>query len=279
MLEYINIYGDTLNNFSLKVESNLGILGQRDSGKEEIIFYTLLLKKPKKGKILLNGNEIKEDNVNGIRWKEISAVFYNPYSMFNPIYNIASHFAEIVMSHDIGDYNFAVDIAKEFIKILGLDSSVLEKFSYQLTPLEAKKVSLALATFLEPKYVLIDDIEFGINDNGRAVVINSIIDLESILSSKFIVLDNDPAVISRVSDEFVVLYKGKIIERGSNVSEVYHPYTLDLLRGEISINYLGIGCPYSDNCRYSSLKCKEKEPEEIKVGNNYVKCLLYSWLK
>lgn len=279
MLEYLSIYGDVLSDFSLKVESNLGILGQRDSGKEEIIFYTLLLKNPKKGKILLDGNEIKYDNVNNIRWKEISTVFYNPYSMFNPIYNIASHFAEIVVSHGMGDYNFAVDIAKEFIKILGLDSSVLEKFSYQLTPLDAKKISLALATFLEPKYVLIDDIEFGINDNGRAIIINSIIDLESILSSKFIVLDNDPAVISRVSDEFVVLYKGKMIERGIDMNEVYHPYTLDLIRGEISINRLGKGCPYSENCRYSSLKCKEKEPEDTKVGNNSVRCWLYSWLK
>lgn len=279
MLEYVNVYGDILNDFSLRVESNLGILGQRDSGKEEIIFYTLLLKKPKKGKILLDGKEIREDNINDIRWKEISAVFYDPYSMFSPIYNIASHFAEIAISHDIGDYGFAVDIAKEFIKILGLDSSILEKFSYQLTPLEAKKVSLALAIFLEPKYVLIDDIEFGISDLGRAVIINSIIDLQSIISTKFIVLDNDPAVISRVSDEFVVLYKGKIIEKGINLTEVYHPYTLDLLRGEISTNRLGKGCPYSENCRYSSLKCREKEPEEIKVGNNYVKCLLYSWLK
>ncbi|BDC18051.1 ATP-binding cassette domain-containing protein [Acidianus sp. HS-5] len=279
MLEYVSVYGDILNDFSSKVESNLGILGQRDSGKEEIIFYSLLLKKPKKGKILLDGNEIKEDNANNIRWKEISAVFYNPYSMFNPIYNIASHFAEIAVSHNIGNYSFSLDIAKEFIKILGLNSSILEKFSYQLTPLEAKKVSLALATFLEPKYVLIDDIEFGINDNGRAVIINSIIDLESILSSKFIVLDNDPAVISRISDEFVVLYRGKIVERGVNINEVYHPYTLDLIRGEISINHLGKGCPYSENCRYSSSKCKEKEPEETRVGNNNVKCLLYSWLK
>lgn len=284
MLKYDCITSEKLRCFDAEISDNthLGVLGQRDSGKEDLIYLTLRLKNKKSGSIILDGVDIfslSEEEMNTIRWAKISAVFYDPYSMFNPIYNVASHFAEIAISHNFGDFHFSEEIAKEYLKILGAKEELVYKHPLQLSPLEAKKISIALASFMEPKYIIVDDIEFGLNDNGRATIINSLIDLMQIVKSSFIILDNDPAVISRLADYVIVIYKGEKVEEGTDVLyDHYHPYTTDLISGNIKErNIIGNGCIYSENCAFSSYKCNNNKPEEVKVGNNKVKCFLYPW--
>ncbi|NON62750.1 ATP-binding cassette domain-containing protein [Acidianus sp. RZ1] len=275
MLEYQCSTTDKLNCFSTVVSSNLGILGQKDSGKEDIIYLALGISSLKKGKVLYDGEDIyslKEEDLNNIRWKKISAVFYNPYNSLNPLYKVSSNFEEIAISHGL-EKNASLEIAVEYLKILGEKKEILEKYPYDLSPLEAKRVSIALAMFTDPEYVMIDDIEYGLNDNGRALIVNSLIDLIESSRSKFVILDNDPSVISRLADEFIVLYMGNIVERGNDLREVYHPYTIDLIREELGINKLGIGCPYSANCRFVTPKCEKVRT--TKVGNNEVKCIIY----
>ncbi len=283
MLKYNCVTSEKLNCFSAEISNkSLGILGQKDSGKEDLIYLTLRLKNRKSGNIIFDDVDIfslSEEEMNAIRWAKISAVFYDPYSMFNPIYNVASHFAEISISHNFGDFHFSEDIAKEYLKILGAKEDLLYKYPTQLSPLEAKKVSIALASFMEPEYIIVDDIEFDLNDNGRATIVNSLIDLMQIIKSSFIIMDNDPAVISRLTDYTIVIYRGETVEEGSDIlHDPYHPYTVDLISGNIKErNIIGRGCIYSENCAYSSYKCKNNKPEKVKVGNGKVKCFLYPW--
>ncbi len=284
MLEYSCVTTDRLKCFSLKLPkgAKVGVLGQRDSGKEDVINVALGLKPLVSGDVVLDGQSLtslSDRELNNIRWTKVSAVFYDPYSLFNPIYDVASHFAEIVISHGLGDFHVAVELAKEFLRVVGGREELLYKYPLDLTPLEAKRVSIAMASFLEPDYILLDDIEYKLNDNGRALIVNSLIDLMGVINSGFLVLDNDPALLSRLSTYTVVVYKGEVVEEGEEVLlQPYHPYTMDLVNGNVGEKNLeGKGCRYSDNCRFSTVKCRESEPRMVKVGKSRVKCLMYPW--
>ncbi|WP_221288203.1 ATP-binding cassette domain-containing protein [Stygiolobus caldivivus] len=281
MLEYKCLtVGKKLSCFTATIRSHTGILGQRESGKEEIIKATFRLIKAD-GEVKLDGVNIlgmKDEEFRKILWTKISWVPYDVMQLFNPIYDVASHFVEIFISHGLGNSDYALDVAREFLKILGLNpEEVLKSYVFQLSPLKLKKTALALALFTEPEHVLVDDIEYGISEIDQIQVVNSIIDVMSTTSSIFLISDNDPAVLSRVADHFIVLYRGEILEEGDNVLvDPLHPYTIDVLRGYVAPEgYLSDGCVYANSCYYSSVKCMLKKPEMIKIGNRVVKCHLY----
>ncbi|AEB94958.1 ATP-binding cassette domain-containing protein [Metallosphaera cuprina] len=280
MLEYKCVsVPNSLKCFNLSIDKgSIGILGERDSGKESVIPITLGLIRNVTGEILLDGVDMikSRDLLFTIRWTKISAVFYDPRTMFDPLYSIGSHFAEIVISHGIGDYEYGIETGLEYMKILGLERDLLDKLPHQLTPIQLKKASIALATFLEPSYVIVDDIEFGLGDIGRAAVMNSLIDLMNSVSSSFIFLENNPGILSRLTDNVIVLYKGEIVEEGKNVLlNPLHPYTIDLIRGDVPDEKIeGKGCPYSTHCRYSTSKCEQEVPW-IERGSRRVRCLAH----
>ncbi|QIW24613.1 ATP-binding cassette domain-containing protein [Sulfolobus sp. S-194] len=279
MLKYecLSVKGK-LNCFSLEIKEDTGILGQRDSGKEEIINVTFKLTKDFSGRILLDDIDITRYNEE-IYWTKISVIFYDPMKLFNPIYDIASHFIELGISHGIENEEAILETAEEILKILGMKKEVIFSYPNQLKPLELKKIALALASFLEPEYIFIDDIEYNLSTLEIELLINSILDLKETFNMKLIVFDNDPAVISRLVDYVVVLYRGEIVEEGYNVIEYpYHPYTIDLIRGELKEkNLIGKGCIYSGNCRFSTFNCKNITPKLVDLGGRKLKCLGFPW--
>ncbi|AWR96260.1 ABC transporter ATP-binding protein [Acidianus sulfidivorans JP7] len=271
MLEYKCLSVDgKLDCFNLSVDDDSGVLGERDSGKDLIISATFNLINYS-GEILLSGKKIDKNDF----WTKISAVLYNPLDMFNPIYDIASHFVEIAESHKVYSSDAAIEVAKDFLKTVGVPEDVLYSYPNKLDNLTLKKVAIVLASFLDPEYILIDDIEYGLSELGRNIVLNTLLDLKSFIRSKYLVFDNDPKVISMLASYVVVLYKGEIVEEGKEVIKYpMHPYTVDLISGFLSdenkVNKNG--CIYSLNCRFSSFKCKTVKPNYVKVGNRYVKC-------
>lgn len=263
--------------FSLEIKEDTGILGQRDSGKEEIINATFKLTSAT-GKILLNDVDILKDGEK-LYWEKLSVVFYDPMRLFNPIYDIASHFIEIGISHGLENEEYILETAKEFLKLLGTNDNILSNYPHQLNTLDLKKTAIALASFLEPEYIFIDDIEYNLSELEISLLLNSIIDLKDTLDSTLIIFDNDPAIISRLADYVVVMYKGEIVEEGYDVIEYpLHPYTIDLIQGNLKEkNLKGDGCIYSQNCRFSTSKCKSLKPNFSDLGRRRVKCLGFPW--
>ena len=282
MIQYECLTVKKLNCFTAIISSNTGVLGQRDSGKEEIIRATFRLVKAK-GKILLDGNDVlslDEESFRKILWTKISWVPYDSSQLFDPIYDIASHFIEIFASHNLGTSDYALDIAKDYLKILGLNpEEILKSYVTQLSPLKLKKTAIALATFTEPEHVFLDDIEYGLSELDQIQVVNSLIDLMSVTSSKFLILDNDPAVLSRLTDYVIVVYKGEVVEEGKDILlDPLHPYTIDVIKGQVRPDiFPSSGCVYSSSCRFNSMKCLIEKPKPVKVGNRVVRCHLYPW--
>lgn len=269
-----------LNCFNAKFEGDVGVLGQRDSGKEEIVKATFGLINAE-GKVLVDGVDItklKPEEFNGLLWTKMSLMTYDPKAMFNPIYDVASHFVEIVVSHGMGDSSFAIELAREALRAVGEKEEVLYYYPHQLSPLRLKRVALALAIFTEPEHVFIEDIEYGLSELNRIYLLNSIIDAISSYRSKLVVFDNDPAVISRLVDYVYVIYKGEVVEEGPDVlRSPMHPYTIDYLSGLVTEGEPGKGCVYSSTCRFATPKCSERKPNAFRYGGGVVWCNLYPW--
>lgn len=270
-MKYDCVTTSELNCFSLEVKEDTGILGQRDSGKEEVIRATFGLSEIKGGSILLHGKRIGKEDY----WTRISVILYDPMEMFNPIYDIASHFVEVAVSHKRYTPEQAIEVAKDLIKTFNESEEILYTYPRKLSMIKLKKISIILASFLQPEYILIDDIEYGLSEIGRGVILNMLIDLKSLFNTTYLVFDNDPAVISRLTSYVVVMYRGDKVEEGYDVIEYpTHPYTIDLISGFLKDRNEKAerGCIYSLNCRFSSLNCLEKKPEYKRVNNRWVRC-------
>jgi ABC-type dipeptide/oligopeptide/nickel transport system ATPase component len=266
--------------FTLRqMDGNVGILGEQNSNKEYIVKASMKQVKSW-GRLYLNGVDVlalKDEEFKSYLWVKISQIPSDPYVLFSELYDIRSHFVEIVRSHS-DQSHYAEDLALEYIKLLGLETSVLDKYSFQLNPVEAKKASIALASFLNPELIFVEDIGCGLNDTQVNVILNSLLDLESVVDSSFMILDNDPAVISRMADYVVVMLKGEVIEEGSEVlSYPLHPYTQAYLGGYLRPSPLGKGCKFSSSCPFSSAKCLQNPPY-VDLGGKKVKCNLYPWV-
>ena len=281
MIEYkcLTVRGK-LNCFTARVEGNVGVLGERYSGKEEIVKATFRLVKAE-GEVLIDGVDalkISNEELNRLLWTKVSLVTYDPKAMFNPIYDIASHFVEVSVSHGLGGSSCALELAKEALKVLGEKEEVLYMYPHQLSTFRLKRVAIALALFTEPEHVFVEDIEYGLSELERAYIVNSLIDAMSSYISKYVVFDNDPAVLSRLVDYVYVVYKGEVIEEGSEVlTRPMHPYTVDYLDGVVRDSEKGQGCIYSNACRFSSPKCREETPNTFRYPGGAVKCNLYPW--
>ncbi|WP_162204984.1 ABC transporter ATP-binding protein [Sulfuracidifex tepidarius] len=272
---------DKLECFSLRqIDGNVGILGEGNSNKEYLVKASMRLVNST-GHFYINGEDVlsvTSEEFKDYLWIKLSEIPSDPYTLFSELYDIKSHFVEIVMSHGLGDEHYAEELALEYVKLLGLETSVLDKYTFQLNPMEAKKVEIALASFLNPEVIFVEDIGCGLNDVQVNVILNSLLDMESVTDSSFVVLDNDPAVISRLADYTVVLYKGEIIEEGEEVlSFPLHPYTQAYLGGYLRPSLPGRGCKFSSSCPFSSFRCKEEIPKGANVGRSFVRCHLYPW--
>ncbi len=267
--------------FSIKqVKGNVGILGEQTSNKEYIVKASMKLI-PSIGHFYLNGEDVlytSEEVFKSYLWTRLSEVPSDPYGLFSELYDLRSHFSEIVLSHGLGDEHYADELAVEYVKLLGLETGVLEKYPFQLNPVDAKKVEIALAGFLNPEVIFVEDIGCGMGDVQVSVILNSLLDLGSVVRSSFVVLDNDPAVISRLADYVVVMYKGEVVEGGDDViSHPLHPYTQAYLGGYLRPSVPGSGCKFSSSCPFSSPVCKESSPKQVVIGRSTVKCNLYPW--
>ncbi len=267
--------------FSLRqTVGNVGILGEENSNKEYLAKASMRLISST-GHFYINGEDVlsvSPEEFKDYLWVKLSEIPSDPYLLFSELYDIKSHFVEIVISHGIGDKHYAEELALEYVKLLGLETSILDKYTFQLNPIDAKKVEIALASFLNPEVIFVEDIGSGLNDVQVNVILNSLLDMESVTGSSFVVLDNDPAVISRLADYVVVMYKGETIEEGEDVlSFPLHPYTQAYLGGYLRPSVAGRGCKFSMSCPFSSSKCKEERPKGTNVGSSFVRCNLYPW--
>lgn len=241
-LSYRTDKGDltAVNNVSFTIEragQSLAVVGESGCGKSSLALAMLQLLPNNvsefSGEIWLEGRNIKEmpesELRRQIRWKKIAWVPQTP--MFNPVYRIGKQLEELLRVHNVNVESYEKEIAR-LLSIVGLRSENARHYPHQLSGGMLQRAAIAMALALNPSLVLLDEPTSALDVSLQGGIINLLRDLREKFNLSYIFITHDIVLATKLCDLFVVIYGGRIVERGSAknvIGSPRHPYTKKLL--------------------------------------------------
>ncbi|PMP62014.1 MAG: peptide ABC transporter ATP-binding protein [Sulfurihydrogenibium sp.] len=276
-------YFTALSNVSFTVDkgSIVGLVGESGSGKSTIGKIILNLIKPDEGKVYLLDKDItnglsKEDR------KKLSIIFQDPRTSLNPRYKIKDILQEPLTVHGYPKSEREA-IVKKVIKDVGLEETFLDRYPHELSGGQRQRVAIARAIVLNPMLIVADEPTSALDVSLQLQIVNLIKSLRDEKGISFIFISHDLNVVGYLSDYIIVLYKGKVMEKGKKediVKNPIHPYTKLLLQSippdhpkhrktfipiKESINSPE-GCEFMDRCPMATQQCKQKPTYKVLDG-------------
>lgn len=293
--------------FSVRPGEILGVVGESGCGKS-VTAQCILRLNPENvgffesGSILYQGEDIvkkSEKEMRQIRGKEIGFVFQDPMTSLNPTMRIGKQIGEIISKKK----EFSKEqIKEEVIKVLGQVGITdperrLKQYPHELSGGMKQRVMIAMALIGKPKVIIADEPTTSLDVTIEAQILRLFKKLSRELNISIILITHDLGVIAKLCDRVIVMYGGKIMERG-NVDEIFfetaHPYTRGLLDSiatldtDKSTSLKPIdgtppdlfsppqGCPFAARCQYGMKICSRQMPEEKKLSKEHGSCC---WLQ
>ena len=230
--------------FSMNEGEVLGIVGESGSGKSVTAYSIMgLTAYPGKligGTIYFNGHQIEkmsEKEMRKIRGNEVSIIFQDPMTSLNPVYTIGNQITEVIRLHTGKSKKEAYDRAKELLELVGINEPTkrLKQYPHELSGGMRQRVMIAIALACEPKLLIADEPTTALDVTIQAQILELLKDLQVNQGCSIMLITHDLGVIAEMADEVVVMYAGKVIERGS-AKEIFHnplhPYTMGLQKSK-----------------------------------------------
>ncbi len=212
----------TLVDISLKIKSSLALVGESGSGKS-LTLKAILNLLPQNLKL---SSDIRSE-FDLVRGKSIAYVPQNPFTALSALTKIKKHFSD----------NY--DPQKLFNRV-GLDRSLLDRFSIELSGGQLQRVVLAIALSHSPKLLLLDEPTTALDSKTAQVIITLLKQLQQEMGFKMLFVTHNISQAKELCDEISVIKKGQIIESGSAafiIDSAQHRYTIDLI--EANFKYRG----------------------------------------
>jgi peptide/nickel transport system ATP-binding protein len=237
--------------------------------------------------------------IRALRGKDISLISQEPMAALSPVHTIAQQMVPVIQRHLLLTKKQATAHAVAILDRVGLPKPAqrLNGYAFEFSGGMRQRVCIAMALACNPKLVIADEPTTALDVTTQANIIDLLQELqaENVLSILFIT--HDLGVVAEIADEVVVLYLGKVVERGS-VDQIFadprHPYTRALLR---SVPRLGtgkdtrlaaiagmvpsplnrpVGCDFHPRCDYAIAGlCDRVEPVDVIVGKGHsARCVL-----
>ena len=240
------------------------------------------------------------EEMHKIRGQDITMIFQEPMTSLNPVFTIGYQLDEVSFLHkpelskeDVKAYSI------EMLKKVGI--SMPERFyaayPHELSGGMRQRVMIAMALAGNPKLIIADEPTTALDVTIQAQILELLKDLQVNQGCSIMLITHDLGVIAEMADEVVVMYAGKVIERGS-AKEIFHnplhPYTMGLQKSKPLITSdsnaplysipgqvpnpinLPNNCYFKNRCGKCTGKCSGEYPKEIKINDeHYVSCYLY----
>ena len=239
---------DAVKNISFNVKSgeSFGLVGESGCGKTSVAM-TLLQLQPEnsvitEGSIKVDGNEIiglSENELRKIRWDSISIVFQGAMNAWNPVIKVGEQIREAMREHNPeSSKKENIEKINELFKMVGLDESISDRFTHELSGGMKQRAVIALALSCDPKIVIADEPTTALDVVIQDQILNEIKKVQDLLGLSLIYISHDIAVIAEMTDKIAVMYAGSIVEIGPTKSvfeSPKHSYTRALLDSTPSI--------------------------------------------
>lgn len=270
---------------------SLGIVGESGSGKSVTSLAIMRLIKEPPGKVKMASYsfdgllplQMKQREMRTIRGKQISMIFQEPMTSFDPVFTIGHQLIETITLHQKIGKREAKSIAVEMLQKVRIPraNQILGAYPHELSGGMRQRAMIAMALSCKPKMLIADEPTTALDVTIQAQVLKLIKVLQEELGMALIMITHDLGVIAETVDDLVVMYGGKIMEQGS-VFDVFensaHPYTRALLKSIPSIHddrsktLFAIkgsppnpmnplpGCPFHPRCSQIMDRCKLEFP-------------------
>ena len=284
--------------FTLEEGKTLGIVGESGSGKSVTAYSIMQILEQNghitQGKILFQGEDIthySSRQMQDFRGKKCSIIFQDPMTSLNPVYTVGNQIMEAVLVHSDKSKEEAKNIAIEMLKLVGINDAErrFKQHPHALSGGMRQRVMIAMALASEPWILIADEPTTALDVTIQAQILELMQDLQKKLNMAIIIVTHDLGVIAQMADEIVVMYGGRICERGTADDIFYHPaheYTKGLLRSiprvdnmkeklvpiaGTPINLLNMpkGCAFCSRCDNAMKICLEEVPPELRMPDGH----------
>jgi ABC-type glutathione transport system ATPase component len=225
-----------LNGVSFNVASgrSLGIVGESGSGKSTLARLVMALDAPTAGSVKLLGRDLHQLPTDELRQarRDFQMVFQDPYGSLDPRQTVERIVTEPLQAQGETSRAEQREQAGQVLAQVGLRQNDLGKYPHEFSGGQRQRIAIARALITRPRLIVADEPVSALDVSVQAQVLNLMQDLQQEFGITYMLISHDLAVVNHLCDEVVVLYQGRIVERGSP-SELFrnaqHPYTQSLV--------------------------------------------------
>ena len=284
--------------FDLNPGEILGIVGESGSGKSVTAYSIMQILaetgRVTEGKVLFKGEDLtkwSEKQMQNFRGKNCSIIFQDPMTSLNPVFTIGNQMREAVILHTNRRGAEADARVKELLELVGINEPEkrMKQYPFEHSGGMRQRVMIAMALACEPDILIADEPTTALDVTIQAQILELIQSLQKKLGMAVILVTHDLGVIADMCDNIIVMYGGRICERGTAREIFYNPkheYTKGLLRSipNVSnmkqklvpiagtpINMLNLpkGCAFCPRCDAAMKICLSEVPQELTINEDH----------
>jgi len=281
--------------FDLHRGEVLSILGESGSGKSVTLRAVQRLLPERRtrigGRITVDGEDVlamRQSRLRALRGGEVSMIFQEPATSFDPVYTVGQQIVEAVVKHKGVSRDRARQRALELLELVRIPSAAqrLDNYPHEMSGGMRQRAMIALALSCDPKILLADEPTTALDATVQIQVLLLLQQLQKELGLSIIIVTHDVGVAIEIGDRLAVMYGGQIVEAGplaDVVRDPQHPYTQGLLSSTIHAASRGMrltaipgtppnlsappaSCPFAPRCTYAADVCRAQVPAEVQVG-------------
>lgn len=237
--------------------------------------------------------------IHRVRGKQIAMIFQEPMTSLNPVFTIGQQLDEVTFIHSPGATKASAKRrSMEMLELVGIAAPerVYRSFPHELSGGMRQRVMIAMALSCDPRLIIADEPTTALDVTIQAQILDLLRELKNRIDGSIMLITHDLGVIAEMADYVVVMYAGRVIEKGT-VQEIFHnplhPYTIGLQKSKPTMdsdsdtlfnipgnvpnpvnmpNY----CYFKERCSSCKKKCSGDYPEMVQVSDtHFVACHLY----
>lgn len=291
--------------FNVPLGKTVGVVGESGCGKSVTSLSIMqLLQRPQgqivEGEIRLNLGKkaydipkVPIEAMQKLRGNHISMIFQEPMTSLNPVFRIGEQIEEVIALHD-GEGKTEADMKArtlELLEMVGIANSegVYSMFPHELSGGMRQRVMIAIALACNPKVIIADEPTTALDVTIQAQILDLLRSLKDRINSSIVLITHDLGVIAEMADFVVVMYAGRVVEKGT-AEEIFenpaHPYTIGLMASKPVVgkkvdklysipgkvpnpinmpNY----CYFKDRCEMAIEPCSGEYPCFVKLSDTH----------
>ena len=285
--------------YNLDAGKVLGIVGESGSGKSVSAYSVMRILtdtgRVTEGEVLFKGENILNytpQQMQKFRGSRISIIFQDPMTCLNPTFSIGSQLREAIRIHTDRNKEQIQARAVEMLQLVGVNEPErrLKQYPHELSGGMRQRVMIAMALACEPDILIADEPTTALDVTIQAQILELMQSLQKKMGMAIIMITHDLGVIADMCDEIIVMYAGKVCERGTADEIFYNPrheYTKGLIRSiprvtkqheklvpiagsPIDLLNLPQGCAFASRCDKAMKICLECPPDEVWVNDCHI---------